>query len=174
MTSPSQEEERSPKYSRLDPNFGVNLQLNLAQRIISTKVPMTLAENALAGARILLIDDTVDALKMLDALLTEEGAVVVTASSGHDALQIASEREFDLIISDISMPEMNGYEFLKELRKGESRYGSIPAIALTGFGRERDEEEARKAGFSTHLTKPIDLDAFLEAARTALTSNRER
>jgi len=114
------------------------------------------------------VDDTPDSLAMLDALLTGEGARVETAANGKEALKLAAGAEYDLIVSDISMPEMDGYEFLQTLRASQPRYLNIPAIALTGFGREEDTEKARRAGFTTHLTKPLDFDHLLQLARVTL------
>jgi two-component system CheB/CheR fusion protein len=100
---------------------------------------------------------------MLRVLLEGEGAIVETALSGADALRKAETSQMDLVISDISMPGMDGYELLKELR-GQSRYVNVPAIALTGFGREEDAERARQAGFITHLTKPLNFGHLVRLA----------
>ena|GEM_PF-526206 len=121
----------------------------------------------LLGARILVVDDSPDSVQMLRLLLEGEGAIAETALSGDDALKKAETWPMDLIISDISMPEMDGYELLKELRR-QSRYAEIPAIALTGFGRQEDVERARQAGFTTHLTKPLDFDHLVRLARITL------
>ena len=125
------------------------------------------SEGELLGARILVVDDTPDSLDMLRILLEGEGAVAETALSGADALKKAETLQIDLVISDISMPGMDGYEFLKELRR-QSRYAEIPAIALTGFGRQEDVERTRQAGFTTHLTKPLDFDHLVRLARITL------
>ena len=121
----------------------------------------------LAGAHILVVDDTQDSLDMLRFLLRGEGATVETASSGVTGLSMAAEREFNLVISDISMPDLDGYEFLQALRQNE-RYKDVSAIALTGFGRDEDVERARQAGFTTHLTKPIDFENLVRLARLAI------
>lgn len=126
-----------------------------------------LTRNGLAGARILIVDDSPDSLEMLQILLAAEGAQVTAAASGLTALQLARAHDFDLVVSDISMPEMDGYELLQTLR-AEPRFTSLPAIALTGFGRPEDIARVRAVGFTSHLTKPIDLDYFLELARLAL------
>jgi PAS domain S-box-containing protein len=121
----------------------------------------------LSGARILIVDDTQDSLDMLHFLLSGEGASVKTAASGAAGLAIANEADFDLVISDISMPEMDGYEFLQALRTNP-RHVKVPAIALTGFGREEDIARTRQAGFTTHLTKPLDFDNLLQLARLTI------
>jgi len=72
---------------------------------------------------------------------------------------LASEKRFDVILSDISMPEMDGFEFLQRLRQIDGRQ-QVPVVAITGFGRSNDVERARAAGFYSHLTKPLDLAAL--------------
>jgi PAS domain S-box-containing protein len=124
-------------------------------------------EGELRGARILVVDDTQDSLEMLSFLLKSEGAAVETAMSGEKGLRLAESSEFDLIFSDISMPDMDGYEFMRALRENPT-YRTTPAIALTGFGREEDVEESRQAGFTTHLTKPLDYVTLVKLARVTL------
>ena len=120
----------------------------------------------LVGLRILVVDDTPDTLDVMRYLLEMEGAQGKTATRGVEALQMAENMDFDLILSDISMPEMDGYELLRELRK-LPRAAHMPAIALTGFGRSEDVDQARAAGFCTHLTKPIVFDQLIEAVQSA-------
>lgn len=148
--------------------FTVKLPLHLTPASATALTPKPQNGNALSGARILVVDDSQDSLEMLRFLLIGEGATVTTATNGAEGLQIARAGEFDLIISDISMPVMDGYDLLKNLRAAELRYASIPAIALTGFGRTEDVERARLAGFTTHLTKPLDFDHLLRLARGTL------
>lgn len=118
----------------------------------------------LKGKSILIVDDSRDTIDMLTKLLTLEGARVESAGSGKEALQIAGERSFDLIISDISMPEMDGYQLLKQIR-GLANGGSLPALALTGYGRSHDIRRAQAEGFADHLTKPIDINRFLRTVQ---------
>ena len=96
---------------------------------------------------------------MLGQYLKISGANVTSATNGADALRLAGERSFDVILSDISMPEMDGFEFLQRLRQMDGRQ-HVPVVAITGFGRSDDVERARSAGFYSHLTKPVDLDAL--------------
>jgi signal transduction histidine kinase/CheY-like chemotaxis protein/PAS domain-containing protein len=113
----------------------------------------------LSQTSFLVLDDSEDSIAMLEELLKLAGAHVVTATNGADALRIASENEFDVILSDISMPEMDGFEFLQRLREIDGRQ-DVPVVAITGFGRSDDIERARAAGFYSHLTKPLDLQAL--------------
>jgi two-component system CheB/CheR fusion protein len=115
----------------------------------------------------LLVDDTEDSLDMLRILLRDKGAIIETALNGEEGLRAAESSEFDLILSDISMPGMDGYAFLRALREKPS-YRTTPAIAITGFGREDDVKRARQAGFTTHLTKPIDFATLIKIAQVTL------
>ena len=112
----------------------------------------------------MIVDDSRDTIDMLTKLLTLEGARVESAGSGKEALQIAGGRSFDLIISDISMPEMDGYQLLKQIR-GLAKGENLPALALTGYGRSHDITRAQAEGFADHLTKPIDINRLLRTVR---------
>ncbi len=124
---------------------------------------------ALNAKSILVVDDSRETAEMLTALLTTEGAQVLSAGSGEDALRLVRDHHFDLVISDISMPEMDGYQLLQEIRALSSAK-NVPALALTGYGRSADVERARAAGFVRHLTKPLDIGRLLEIVRE-LTGN---
>lgn len=117
--------------------------------------------NVFAQTNFLIVDDSEDTIAMLEELLKVAGANVMCATNGADALRIAAENEFDVILSDISMPEMDGFEFLQRLRKIDGRQNT-PVVAITGFGRSDDITRARTAGFYSHLTKPLDLKVLTE------------
>ena len=119
---------------------------------------------ALGNKFILVVDDSRETTEMLGKLLELEGAFVETARSGAEALQISKAKRFDLVISDISMPEMDGYQLLNELRK-LPEMADVPAVALTGYGRDTDVKRTRDEGFAEHLTKPLDLDRLLQIVR---------
>jgi PAS domain S-box-containing protein len=119
----------------------------------------------LAGLRVLVVDDTPDAAEAVCLMLELEGAAATLATGGAEALRLAGAGDFDLIVSDISMPDMDGYELLQELRR-QPRTAQTPAIALTGFGRSEDVERAQAAGFNSHLTKPVLLGELIKAARS--------
>jgi len=119
---------------------------------------------ALRSKSILVVDDSSESMEMLGKLLEIEGAFVDLARSGRQALAIAGQKRFDLVVSDISMPEMDGYQLLRELRELPNMR-SVPAIALTGYGRAADIERAHAEGFSEHLIKPIDIDQLLHIVR---------
>ncbi|CAD6530383.1 CheR family methyltransferase [Paraburkholderia metrosideri] len=116
----------------------------------------------LKDLRVLLVDDSADALDAFRALLEMEGAKVRTEPGGKAALNAVAEAEFDLILSDIGMPGMSGYELIAELRK-LPQTATVPAIALTGFGRDKDVMDTLQAGFDAHVGKPVSLAALLAA-----------
>jgi CheY-like chemotaxis protein len=120
------------------------------------KTPAT-RKSTSRGSRpsVLVVDDVPDVTEMIALFLKHAGYEVATAGSAPAALQLAKERAFDLIISDIGMPEMNGYELAESLR-GRSEYQRTPMIAVTGYTEYDDRGRAQRAGFSAHLTKPID------------------
>jgi two-component system CheB/CheR fusion protein len=115
----------------------------------------------LQGTRILLIEDDQDALKVFGMLLRSAGAVVTAAANAQEALACAAPDLFDLIVSDIAMPGMDGYALLAHLREAGLR--KVPAIALTGFARPADRTRALAAGFDEHLGKPFQLETFTSA-----------
>jgi signal transduction histidine kinase/CheY-like chemotaxis protein len=115
----------------------------------------------LNGLRVLAVDDDSDSTSLLRQLLELSGARVLTANSGAEGLELARNSDFDIVLSDIAMPGMDGFEFVRRLRKLDGKE-KVRVIALTGFGRRDDIEQARSEGFIGHLTKPIDVDALLK------------
>jgi PAS domain S-box-containing protein len=111
---------------------------------------------SLEGMSVLVVDDSEDTTEMVRHLLEIGGASVCAATSGFEALRIAREQEFDVVLSDISMPEMDGFEFLNRLHQIPGKE-YLPAVALTGFGRPEDMQKASDNGFYAHLTKPFDI-----------------
>jgi len=113
---------------------------------------------------VLVVDDSEDTADMLHRLLDSYGAQVATAHSASDALALAAERSWDVVLSDISMPGMDGFEFLRRLRALPGRE-SVPVLALTGYGQAEDVRRAEAAGFYTHMTKPVDLELLMRSLR---------
>jgi CheY-like chemotaxis protein len=111
--------------------------------------------------RALIVDDVADVTEMLAVLLTHAGYRVVTANSAASALTSAGEEQFDIVISDIGMPEMNGYQLARTLREMPG-YETIPMIAVTGYSMFNDREQSLASGFTAHMTKPIDPRALLD------------
>jgi len=142
--------------------------LTLHQRDDGAQVPTGSSENALAGLKILCVDDSVETLELFSTLLGIHGATVIVAGSGQEAIAAAGAHDgIDLIISDIGMPQMDGYELITELRR-DPRLAHVPAIALTGYGRTQDVQRALASGFTAHIDKPVDiarLQALVELLR---------
>lgn len=109
----------------------------------------------------LVVDDVSDVTEMLSVLMTHAGYDVSTASSAPEAIALARKHHFDLVISDIGMPEMNGYQLAQALRSLPG-YDSVPMVAVTGYSMFDDRSRSLTSGFTEHVTKPIDPRAFLE------------
>ena len=97
-------------------------------------------------------------------LLRLEGAEVTAAENAAAALAAVERAEFDLIVSDVAMPEMDGYEFIRRLRE-RPQTAQVAAIALTGFGRPQDAQHALEAGFDAHLAKPVVIEELFQTVR---------
>lgn len=128
---------------------------------ISGKPPR---EASLHGARILLVDDDVESLQPLQIFLERENAEVFPAGSAEEALRKLAEHEFHVLISDIGMPVMDGYEFISTVRRLPHEQNSVvPAIALTAYASADDKRRVLSSGFQQHFPKPLDFDELLEA-----------
>jgi two-component system CheB/CheR fusion protein len=119
----------------------------------------------LRGVRILLVDDSPEILETMAALLEMEDAEVSAFYEPLKALEIANTATFDMIISDIGMPEMNGHQLMQALRQ-LPRHRDTPSIALTGYGAQSDISQSRESGFTQHLAKPIAYDDFIETIQS--------
>jgi signal transduction histidine kinase/CheY-like chemotaxis protein len=122
------------------------------------------AKVAGSGPRVLVVDDHVDTCIGMKMMLERRGYRVTVAHTADQALEKSEHEEFDLVISDIGLPDRSGYELMQELGTTKGLRG----IALSGFGMENDVSRARAAGFSEHLTKPINFDRLNEAIQTLL------
>jgi PAS domain S-box-containing protein len=119
---------------------------------------------SLVGTKILLVDDERDALDLLRELLTEEGARVHAFSSAREALAGFAGVRPDVVVSDIGMPEMDGFALIQRIRAlPPADGGATPAIALTAFARTEDINRTLAAGYQIHLAKPIEIARFIEA-----------
>ncbi|MBN3883677.1 MAG: response regulator [Nostoc sp. JL34] len=121
----------------------------------------------LNGLQALLVDDDRDSREFIAFVLEQYGAQVTEADSAHDALNNLMQTKFDLLISDIGMPDMDGYTLIRQIRKqSPDRGGEIPAIALTAYAGEIDRQQALTAGFQQHISKPIELEVLIQAILT--------
>jgi two-component system CheB/CheR fusion protein len=113
------------------------------------------------SGRILVVDDLNDAAASLALVCELYGAQARVACSGKEALKFGEEFQPDVVLMDIGMPHMDGYEAARRLR-AESWGKNVVLIALTGWGRQADVEAARAAGFDGHLLKPVSAEALVE------------
>jgi CheY-like chemotaxis protein len=151
---------------------GATFRLELATVAESHTGSTRLTTDASAPARyqdlrLLLVEDHDDTREVLARLLSRRGNRVETARSAQEARSLSSGKTFDLLISDIALPDATGYELLEEL---SAKHG-LRGIAMSGFGSDADVAESKAAGFLEHLVKPIDanaLDAVIQRLATSL------
>jgi signal transduction histidine kinase len=148
----------------VEPSAAIKITSPPAETKASEPDPMSRKSVPTAGSlRLLLVEDNEDTLKVLLLLLEHDGHRVVSAASVADALSAAAANEFELVISDIGLPDGTGIELMTKLR---AEYG-LRGIALSGYGTEKDVERSRKAGFVAHLVKPVP-NAELRRALAAI------
>jgi signal transduction histidine kinase/BarA-like signal transduction histidine kinase len=126
---------------------------------------------ALDGLRVLVVDDQLDAREAVSAVLEQCGATVVTAPDVMQALAALQGASFDVVVSDIGMPKLDGYEFIRQIRAhGNATVATLPVLALTAYGGLEDERRVFVAGFNAYLPKPVDAAHLVRAvARLAAT-----
>jgi PAS domain S-box-containing protein len=120
----------------------------------------------LHGLRVLVVEDESDTRDILDVLLRESGAEVLTVADAAAALRVIHARPPDVLISDIGMPEVDGYDLIRQIRSlAPDAGGRTPAIALTAFAHGSDHREALRAGYDRHLAKPVDAVTLTRTVR---------
>jgi CheY-like chemotaxis protein len=116
--------------------------------------------------KILVVDDNLDTRELTHLHLTTEGFVVVVASDGREGLYMALAEQPDLIIADISMPELGSIELVKQLR-AQPELDNVPILVLTAFGNE-EMDQAIRAGAHRAINKPVHLDSLMDEVRQLL------
>jgi CheY-like chemotaxis protein len=114
------------------------------------------ARPSLAGSTVLVVDDETDTRNMVEATLEGSCARVITAADGVEALHRLQATEVDLVVSDLRMPEKDGFDLIRLIRLEEGAHQRLPVLALTARAREEDRRRALAAGFDAHLAKPVD------------------
>ncbi|MEH2148128.1 PAS domain-containing hybrid sensor histidine kinase/response regulator [Nostoc sp.] len=118
----------------------------------------------LADTQVLVVDDEPDIRDLITFILQDYGVKVTAVTSAQEALQALSESIPDVLISDIGMPKTDGYMLMREVRsRSPQQGGSVPAIALTAYAGEMNQQQALAAGFQMHISKPVDPDVLLKA-----------
>jgi signal transduction histidine kinase/ActR/RegA family two-component response regulator len=154
--------------------FNVRLPLAMSQiaevpKVVPTSKQVTLgsatyAGTDLSGTKVLVVDDEPDARDLACRILLQCSADVVTAGSAAEALALLESEHPDVLVSDIGMPVIDGYELLMRIRGlSNKRHNTIPAIALTAFARAEDQTRALQAGYSVHMTKPVEAAELVAA-----------
>lgn len=128
-------------------------------------------DSALSHEKILVVDDESDAREITQQLLSYYYARVFTAASALEGLEKVRVHKPHLIVSDIGMPQMDGYQFMREIRSMPAPLGSTPAIALSAFTQPKDRIKSLEAGFQRHLAKPFALQTLLDAVAGLLKSS---
>jgi hypothetical protein len=134
--------------------------LDLAQAAVPGIELTPSAPSTIARLQVLLVDDHVDTLQIIGRLLRKRGHRVATADCVQGALKLLSAEQFDALISDIGLPDGNGYDLMREAKQ----HHELRGVAISGFGMEEDVRRSIDAGFERHLTKPVDfgeLEKFL-------------
>ena len=111
----------------------------------------------LEGVHVFVVDDEPDARELLRAVLEDQGGKVTSFTSAEDALAALKTTKPTVLVCDIGMPKMDGYQLIRALRAEESRRERIPALALTAFARAEDRKRSLVAGYQAHLAKPFDV-----------------
>jgi signal transduction histidine kinase/CheY-like chemotaxis protein len=132
-------------------------------------------EVSLAGLEVLVVDDEADARELVQVVLTDAEAVVIVAASAEEALALVRSRRPHVIVSDIGMPDRDGYEFIRDVRRLPSAEGGrTPAIALTAFARSEDRTRAMRAGYQVHVSKPIEPDELVATIKSLAGNSADR
>ena len=122
----------------------------------------------LGGMRVLVVDDEIDARELIKRILSDCNATVITAANAAEALRMVEQERPGLLVSDIGMPDVDGFELLAQIRAlGPGRGGAVPAIALTAFARSEDRLRALECGFRDHVSKPVEPAELVRAVALA-------
>ena len=127
----------------------------------------------LEGLQLLIVDDEPDTRELLSKIFEQQGAQVFEAASAHEALDRLQRCTPDLVVSDIGMAGIDGYNLMRRIRAQDGRYAKIPAIALTAYAREEDKATALAAGFHAHMPKPVDPTALVSSVSRLVRERQE-
>jgi signal transduction histidine kinase/CheY-like chemotaxis protein len=153
----SQGKDQGSTFTVVLPLFHVRPADERASRLNPSDPLQTIELPRLDDTNILLVDDDIDGCELVSTILGSRGAKVQCVASGRAALQLLAQQRFDLVLSDIGMPDMDGYEFIRELRNSEEERSKwTPAIALTAYAGPEDRQRSLLAGYQMHIAKPLE------------------
>jgi CheY-like chemotaxis protein len=148
--------------------------IGLDDTTITTVPAASLPAQTLRGVRVLAVDDNADAIEIVSAALRASGANVTTATSGADAIVEWRRQPYDVLICDLAMPQMNGFDVLRHLRKGDEAIGrQTVAIALSAHASAAYVQRCYEAGFVQHISKPFATSQLVRAIASALPQMKE-
>jgi CheY-like chemotaxis protein len=139
--------------------FEIRLPCLSAAASSRRRPPARRARPSVAPRRILIVDDSMDAAESLAMLMSLNGHEVTVSHDGLDALEVATRERPEVILLDIGLPGLDGYEVCRQLR--ERGLDDALIVAMTGYGQERDRLRSKSAGFDTHTVKPVDLENLM-------------
>lgn len=152
--------------------FSVKLPLLFSEEVYTEETQHHDILNDLSGIHVLVVDDEADCRDFITFDLQLHGAEVTTVSSASAALKVLAEFKPDVLVSDVGMPKMDGYEMLRQVRASESENGhKILAIALTAYAGEVEQQKAIDAGFQMHLSKPVEANTIVTAVAKLVSEN---
>jgi CheY-like chemotaxis protein len=145
----------------------------LAEAEARQPMKRTQERQPLLGLRLLVVEDDPDTLDMLKFVFQENGAAVVTVASTNEALKAFELSRPDVLVSDLAMPDKDGYELITQVRSlSPDRGGNVPAVALSAYTRAEDRSRALAAGFQVHVSKPVDLKCLVDVVGSLMGSRR--
>ena len=144
--------------------FKVTLPLSLSAERIENGAPDGSPSPPVSGRKVLVVDDNVDSADMTALLLENIGYEVRTAYAGNAALDQADAFRPDIVLLDLGLPDLNGYEVARRIRTLPWG-GDVVLVAISGWGRDEDRRRSTAAGFDRHLTKPVDPDLLFRTIR---------
>lgn len=158
----------------LPPQRSDQLSSNDVEPVFASRSKPTSDNLKLSGIRVLIVDDEADAREVLEVILSQFGAEINVATSASQALEMLEAWRPDAIVSDVGMPNEDGYTLIQKVRALEPERGGLtPAIALTGYGRPEDRLQLLAAGYQVHLSKPVELIQLVDSIAD-LTSRDEK
>lgn len=136
------------------------MDLSTPEQININSIEQSVQPDRFSGVEILVVDDEVDSLDILTLVLEEEGATVIPVKSAALAMEALNQTTPDLIISDIGMPDTDGYTLISQIRQLPQGQ-NIPAMAFSAYGNEIDRQQTLAAGFQKHIAKPINIPKII-------------
>lgn len=146
----------------------------LSQRLPALADPLHAIElPRLEGATVLIVDDEADGRLLMTRIIEGQGARVTSVMGGARALELMDREHFDILVSDIGMPDLDGYELMRRVRALAPKNGApIPAIAVTAYARAEDRQRSLLAGYQMHLAKPVEARELIAGIASLLRLRR--